>query len=97
MSREHPRVPAPALFAFLVLRDAVARFQRHRCTTAAAAIAFHVLFSLFPLILIVAALIGSDIRDEGVRSQISDGLMAALPLDETAKAQIDRLLERATR
>ncbi|MFM9124701.1 MAG: hypothetical protein ACKOSO_06000, partial [Actinomycetota bacterium] len=73
-------MPAPALFAFLVLRDAVARFQRHRCTTAAAAIAFHVLFSLFPLILIVAALIGSDIRDEGVRDAggVRGGPLAAL-------------------
>ncbi len=97
MRHAHPRVPAPILFAFLVLRDAIARFQRHRCTTAAAAIAFHVLFSLFPLVLIVAALVGSDIRDESVRNQIADGLMAALPLDETAKAQIDRLLDQATR
>lgn len=97
MRRDALRAPAPAVFTFLVLRDAVSRFQRHRCTTAAAAIAFHVLFSLFPLVLIVAAVVGSDIRDDSVRAQISDGLMAALPLDQTAKAQIDRLLEQATR
>ncbi len=97
MSRPVLRAPAPAVFTFLVLRDAVSRFQRHRCTTAAAAIAFHVLFSLFPLVLIVAALVGSDIRDESIRAQIADGLMAALPLDETAEAQIDRLLDQATR
>jgi len=91
------RVPGPVVFAYLVARDAVGRFQRHRCTTAAAAIAFHVLFSLFPLVLIVAAVIGGDVRDASIRDQISDALVTALPLDETARAQIDRLLQQATR
>jgi len=91
------RVPGPLVFAFLVLRDALGRFQRHRCTTAAAAIAFHVLFSLFPLVLIVAAVVGGDVRDASIRNQISDAIVTALPLDETAKDQIDRLLQQATR
>lgn len=86
----------PPRFALLVLRDAANRFQRHRCTTAAAAIAFHVLFSIFPMLLLVAGIVGSRLRDPEVRAEITQGLLTALPLDPDAADQVDRLLLTAS-
>ena len=96
MQRSDLTIPWPVIFAWLVLRDSVSRFQRHRCTTAAAAIAFHVLFSIFPLVLLITAILGTQMRSAEVRKQISDGLLNVLPLDPSASTQIDHLLISAT-
>lgn len=96
MQRSDLTIPWPVIFTWLVLRDSVSRYQRHRCTTAAAAIAFHVLFSIFPLVLLITAILGTQMRSAEVRKQISDGLLNVLPLDPSASAQIDHLLISAT-
>ncbi|MGI9116089.1 MAG: YihY/virulence factor BrkB family protein [Gaiellales bacterium] len=95
MIRVLERLPWPLDAGLVVLSDSIGRFQRHRCTTAAAAIAFHVLFSIFPLILLVTAIVGSRIRSDDVRQSITDGLMNALPFDPSARGQIDHLLQIA--
>lgn len=95
MKLELDRLPWPLDAVLIVLADSIGRFQRHRCTTAAAAIAFHVLFSIFPLILLITVVVGSRIRSAEVRSTIVDGLMNALPLDPSARDQIDNLLRVA--
>ena len=87
------QLPWPLEPLLIVLSDSIGRFQRHRCTTAAAAIAFHVLFSVFPLILLITAVVGSRMRSAEVRNAITDGLMNALPLDPSARDQIDNLLK----
>ena len=84
MRRNDLKIPWPIAFAWLVLRDSVTRFQRHRCTTAAAAIAFHVLFSVFPLILLVTAILGTQMRNAEARQQVVDGLLRVLPLETSA-------------
>lgn len=89
------RLPWPLDTLLIVLSDSIGRFQRHRCTTAAAAIAFHVLFSVFPLILLITVVVGSRMRSVEVRTAITDGLMNALPLDPAARDQIDNLLKVA--
>ena len=86
------RVPWPLDVLWALLADALWRFQRHRCTTAAAAIAFHVLFSVFPLLLLITAIAGTSLHDPDVRARIVDGLMSTLPLDPGARDQIDQLL-----
>ena len=86
------RLPWPLDALLIVFADSIGRFQRHRCTTAAAAIAFHVLFSIFPLILLITVVVGSRMRSAEVRSAIADGLMNTLPLDPSARGQIDNLL-----
>lgn len=96
MQRPQLTIPWPAIFTWLVLRDSSSRFQRHRCTTAAAAIAFHVLFSVFPLILLVTAILGVQMHTAAARQQIVDGLLNVLPLDPSAADQIDHLLISAT-
>ena len=96
MRRSDLKIPWPIAFAWLVLRDSVTRFQRHRCTTAAAAIAFHVLFSVFPLILLVTAILGTQMRNAEARQQVVDGLLRVLPLETSASDQIDQLLLSAT-
>lgn len=96
MLRSDLKIPWSIVFSWLVLRDSVTRFQRHRCTTAAAAIAFHVLFSVFPLVLLVTAILGTQMRSAEVRQQIIEGLLNVLPLDPSAADQIDRLLISAT-
>jgi len=90
------KIPWVVIFIWLVLRDSVTRFQRHRCTTAAAAIAFHVLFSVFPLILLVTAILGTQMRNAEARQQVVDRLLNVLPLDPSAAGQIDHLLVSAT-
>ncbi len=96
MRRNDLKIPWPIAFAWLVLRDSVTRFQRHRCTTAAAAIAFHVLFSVFPLILLVTAILGTQMRSAEARQQVVDGMLSVLPLEASAANQIDQLLLSAT-
>ena len=96
MRRSDLKIPWPIAFAWLVLRDSVTRFQRHRCTTAAAAIAFHVLFSVFPLILLVTAILGTQMRNAEARQQVVDGMLSVLPLEASAANQIDQLLLSAT-
>lgn len=90
-------IPQPVVFVGLVLKDGFSRFQRHRCTTAAAAIAFHVLFSLFPLILLIAVVFGTRLRDPAVRESVTSTLLTALPLADADTARIDDLLQNATR
>ncbi len=92
MRIELDRLPWPLGALLIVASDSIGRFQRHRCTTAAAAIAFHVLFSVFPLILLITVVAGSRMRSAEVRSAIADGLMNTLPLDPSARDQIDQLL-----
>ena len=96
MRRPDVNVPWPVVFTWLVLRDSVTRFQRHRCTVAAAAIAFHVLFSVFPLILLVTAILGTQMRNADARQQVVDRLLNVLPLDPSAAGQINQLLVSAT-
>lgn len=96
MRRPAFKIPSVVTFTWLVLRDSVTRFQRHRCTTAAAAIAFHVLFSVFPLILLVTAILGTQMRSAEARQQVVDGLLNVLPLDPSAADQIDQLLVSAS-
>ncbi len=90
------RAPWPARFLYLVLADATRRFQSHRCTTAAAAIAFHVFFSFFPLVLLVSAIVGTRMSNAEFRARVTSNLMASLPLDPSAAADIDQLLLAAT-
>ena len=92
MKLQLDRLPWPLDALLIVVSDSVGRFQRHRCTTAAAAIAFHVLFSVFPLVLLISVVVGSRMRSAEVRQEITDGLMNALPLDPSARDQIDHLL-----
>lgn len=92
MRIELDRLPWPLDAALIILSDAIGRFQRHRCTTAAAAIAFHVLFSVFPLVLLITVIVGRSLRDPEVRARIVDGLMSTLPLEPAARDQVDRLL-----
>ena len=89
------QLPWPLDALVIVVSDSIGRFQRHRCTTAAAAIAFHVLFSVFPLLLLITVVVGSRMRSAEVRRAITDGLMNALPLDPSAREQIDHLLQIA--
>ncbi len=86
------RLPWPLNALLIVVADTIGRFQRHRCTTAAAAIAFHVLFSIFPLILLITAIVGRSLRDPDVRARVVDGIMGTLPLEPAARDQIDSLL-----
>lgn len=90
-------LPDPIRVVLLVLRHAVSRFQHHRCTTAAAAISYHVLFSLFPLLLLVGVILGTRAQDPTTRSAVVDAVMSALPLQEDSRGQVDRVLSGATR
>lgn len=90
-------LPEPLRIVLIILRHAISRFQEHRCTTAAAAISYHVLFSLFPLLLLIGVILGTRAQDPTTRSAVVDAVMSALPLQEDSRGQVDRLLAGATR
>jgi membrane protein len=84
-----PGTPARLFAAF---RGAGAKYGRDRCPQLAAAISYHVLFSLVPLTLVVVSIAGIVLRDEDVRAQVVDHLLERFPLTEEAGVDLERIL-----
>jgi membrane protein len=77
-----------------------------RCATAAAraytshlgpqlsaALAYHVLLSLFPLLIFLVAILGLVLSDEQVKDTVINWLLDTLPLADSAKADIENAVE----
>jgi membrane protein len=58
-----------------------------------AALAYHVLLSLFPLLILLVAVLGLVLNDEQVRNTVVDWLLGALPLAEDAKVDIEKAVD----
>jgi membrane protein len=73
---------ARAIFkrAFVVVKHTAAGFSKDHVTQLAASISYYVLFSLIPLAIFVVSIFGFVVRDEGVREEIIETLLADLPL-----------------
>lgn len=62
----------------------------------AAAISFHVLFSLFPLVILLAGIFGIVVTVSGVQADVVDTVVRNAPLSEEGEQDLRRLLEGAT-
>ncbi len=83
-------------FAWLLLRRSLAEFVRDRCSQHAASIAYHVLFSLFPLAVVLAGASSLVLRVTASRSQAVNTIVGNLPLSASGARQIRELLLGAT-
>ena len=66
----------------LLLRRTGQEFVDDRCTQLAAAIAYYVLFSVFPLAILLVSISGLILTDAGIREDVIDEIFNALPLSE---------------
>lgn len=69
-------------------RRSLARFARVAGSRQAAAIAYYVLLSLFPLMLFLASVAGLVLRDSGLRADFVNALAEALPVTESGADEI---------
>ena len=58
-----------------------------RCTQYAAAIAYRVLFSLFPLTIALVSIFGLVLQDDELRQYVIDELIAFLPVSESGQSE----------
>ena len=65
-----------------------------RCTQYAAAIAYRVLFSLFPLTIALVSIFGVVLQDDELRQSLINELVDYLPLDASGQADVQRQIEQ---
>jgi membrane protein len=66
---------------------------RDRCPQYAASIAFRVLFSLFPLTILLVSIFGLVLQDDDLRRRVVDELVDVLPVSEKGQADVERSIE----
>jgi uncharacterized BrkB/YihY/UPF0761 family membrane protein len=59
----------------------------------AAAIAYRVLFSLFPLTIALVSIFGLVLQDDAVRQRVINELIRLLPVSESGEGNIQRSIE----
>jgi membrane protein len=64
-----------------------------RCTQYAAAIAYRVLFSLFPLTIALVSVFGLVLQDDELRQDVIDELLNLLPITESAQIDVAQSIE----
>lgn len=74
----------------------VREFLDDRCIQAAAGISYWALFSLFPLAILAVAVLGLVLRDDALRDDLLDLLLANLPLTGEGRADLERVLVSVT-
>ena len=75
------------------LPRAVEDLFRDRLPQYAASISFHVLFSLFPLTIVLVSIFGLVLTDDSVRQRVIDELVAVLPVTESGEEDIASSIE----
>lgn len=65
-----------------------------RCTQYAAAIAYRVLFSLFPLTIALVSIFGLVLQDDEIRQKVIDELIDFLPVSESGQGNIQTSIEQ---
>jgi membrane protein len=89
------RAPAkrrPVTRLVAAVPDAVSKYLRDRCPQLAAAVSYHVLFSLVPLFMFSVSIFGIVLSDDDVRADLIDELLRRLPLTEEAGADLEQIL-----
>ncbi len=75
------------------LPRAVEDLFRDRCTQYAASIAYRVLFSLFPLTIVLVSIFGLVLQDDELRERVIDELIDILPVSEEGQQDVERSIE----
>ncbi|ABK52199.1 putative ribonuclease BN [Acidothermus cellulolyticus 11B] len=75
-----------------IFGGAVREFSDHRCTLLAAALAYHVLFSFFPLALVAVGIVGLVSSDPAVRNEVATRIVGIVPLNTAGRDQLANLL-----
>jgi len=76
-----------------VLWHAIEDLFRDRCPQYAASIAFHVLFSLFPLTIVLVSIFGLILQNDALREDVIDELVSILPVSESGQADVAQSIE----
>jgi membrane protein len=77
-----------------VVPQAVDGYFADRCGQHAAGIAYRVLFSLVPLSIILVAIFGIVLRNDGLRDDVIREIVDALPLSDSGAADVTREIEK---
>ena len=88
--------PGRVGFAITLTQRSVAEYFDDRGPQLAASIAYHVLFSLFPLAIVLAAAFAIVVQLTGLRGDVVDTIVSQVPLSASGTSQLRRLLEGAT-
>ena len=72
---------------------AVSAFSSHLGPQLSAALAYHVLLSLFPLLIFLVAILGLALNDEATRERVVDWLLDRLPVTEDARDTVESAVE----
>ncbi|HSJ94464.1 MAG TPA: YihY/virulence factor BrkB family protein [Gaiellaceae bacterium] len=72
---------------------AVEDLFRDRCPQYAASIAYRVLFSLFPLTIVLVSIFGLVLQDDELRQTVIDELIELLPVSEEGQADVESSIE----
>ena len=72
---------------------AVEDLFRDRCPQYAAAISYHVLFSLFPLTILLVSIFGLVLQDEAVRDKVIKELLDVLPVSASGQKNVQHSIE----
>ena len=76
------------------LPKAIEDMFNDRCGQYAAAIAYRVLFSLFPLTIALVSIFGLVLQDDAVRQRVINELIRLLPVSESGEGNIQRSIEQ---
>jgi membrane protein len=76
------------------LPKAVEDMFTDRCTQYAAAIAYRVLFSLFPLTIALVSIFGLVLQDDELRQRVIDELVDILPVSQSGQGNIQSSIEQ---
>ena len=77
-----------------VVPQAIDGYFADRCGQHAAGIAYRVLFSLVPLSIVLVAIFGLVLRNDGLRNDVIGEIIDALPLSESGGADVTREIEK---
>lgn len=80
----------------LLLRRAAREFTADHCPQMAAAISYHLLFSLFPLAIAGVAVLGLFTSDPATRDSVVRHVVDVVPLSETGRGQLQDQLARVS-
>jgi membrane protein len=75
------------------LPQALEDLFRDRCPQYAAAISFHVLFSLFPLPILLVSIFGLVLQDDELRARVVNELLDVLPVSASGQEDVERSIE----
>lgn len=83
-------------FASKLLERSIAEFLDDHCPQLAAGIAYHVLFSIFPLAIVLAGIFGIVVHLTGAQADVVDAIVRNIPLSASGDAKLRELFRGAT-